>query len=181
VFVDKGDNVILVDTDQPQLRSYLGKQWKVEAVMFGYHPASAMISRGNLQASAFIKHLEVMPPSDSPFPHKEVVKIRDVFEKRNSYSCNKQLVGKIGHIRGYDSRNSFYFVKCTTNEGGWFPMDSLLPLNFKGDHFYYPFEKVKYKKKEKIINKIKQSRFKWGQLLMIDGEWVHASDVEPIN
>ena len=180
MFVEKGDEVILTDTDQPQLRSYIGKKWRVEATMFNYSPASAMLSRGNLQASAFIKHLEVVPPPDSPFQHNEIVKINEVYSKVNTYSCKKELLGKIGHVRGYDSRNCFYFVRCTTGESGWFPIQSLLPLNFKGDHFYYPYEKVIYKGNEKIINQIKQSKFKWGQLLMIDGEWIHASDVKPI-
>jgi hypothetical protein len=181
MYVDKGDEVILTETDQPQLRAYIGKKWRVEATMLNYHPSSAMISRGNLQASAFLKHLEVVPPEDSPFHHDETVKIRDHYDKVNAYSCNKKLIGKIGRVRGYDSRNSFYFVRCTTGEAGWFPVHSLIPLNFKGDRFYYPFEKVLFKGKEKIINQIKQSKFKWGQILMIDGEWIHASDVEPLD
>ncbi len=180
MYVSKGDEVILIQTEQPQLTPYVGKKWKVEATMFSYHPASAMISRGNLQASAFIKHLEVVPPPDSPFQHNELVKIRATFEKIGSYSCNKTLIGKVGNIRGYDSRNCCYFISCNTNEAGWFPLHSLIPLNYKGDRFYYPFEKVKYKGKEKVINQVKQSRFKWGQILNIDGEWIHASDVEPL-
>lgn len=180
MYITKGDEVILTHTDQPQLRPYIGTKWRVEATIFNIIPASAMIIRNNLQASAFIKHLEVAPPSDSPFKHGDQVKITSNFEKISSYSCNKKLLGKVGKIRGYDSRNTFYYVVCNTGESGWFPIHSLLPLNFKGERFYYPYETVKYKGKPKLINKIQQSKFSWGQILLIEGEWIHASDVEPI-
>jgi hypothetical protein len=181
MYIETGDEVILAQTDQPQLRSYIGQQWTVESVMFDYHPASAIISKGNLQASVYIKNLETVPPHTSPFLHNEAVEIRKPYTKVNAYPCKKDLIGKIGHIRGYDSRNTFYFVRCTTGESGWFPIHSLVPLNYKGDRFYYPFEKVIHKGEEKIINQVKQTKFKWGQLLLIEGEWVNSSDVEPIN
>jgi len=180
MFVSKGDNVILIETDQPQLRNYIGTQWKVEAVMLSYHPASAIISSGNLQASIFIRYLEVIPPADSPFEYKDLIKIKEPYEKVNAYTCKKELLGKIGKIRGYDSRNTFYFIHCNTGECGWFPIQSLVPLSYKGERFYYPLEKIRFKDKVCIINKIKQSIFKYGQLLLIDGEWIHSTDVEPI-
>lgn len=181
MFVAKGDTVILTESDQPHLQPYVGKEWKVEAVIMSFLPASAMLSRGNLQASSYLKHLEVVAPPDSPFQHQEAVKVRESAEKLGGYPIDRRFIGNIGNIRGYDSRNGLYFVRfLTAGDAGWFPIQALIPLNFKGDRFYYPFEKVKYKGKEKIINKIQQSKFKWGQILMIDGEWVHASDVEPL-
>jgi hypothetical protein len=178
MYLEKGNDVILIDTDQPQLRSYLGHQWKVESVMLDYHPASAIISRGNLQASTFIRYLEVIPPEDSPFQHEDAVQIIKPYVKINAYSCRKQLIGKIGKVRGYDSRNNFFFIRCDDGEVGWFPIRSLIPLDYKGERFYYPYEYVLYKDQEKIITKVKQTKFKWGQLLLIDGEWVHSSDVK---
>lgn len=178
MYLEKGDKVILVDTDQPQLRSYLGQQWTVESVMMDYHPASAIISRGNLQASTFIRFLEVMPPMDGPFQYGDAIQMIKPYNKINSYSCRKSLIGKIGKIKGYDSRNNFFYVRCDNGESGWFPINSLVPLNYKGERFYYPFESVMYKDQKKIITKVRQTKFKWGQLLLIDGEWVHSSDVK---
>jgi hypothetical protein len=57
----------------------------------------------------------------------------------------------------------------------------LIPLDYRGERFFYPLEAVLYKDQEKIITKVKQTKFKWGQLLLIDGEWIHASDVKPIS
>ena len=180
MFVAKGDTVILLRTEMPHLQAYVGKEWVVEAVMYNLHPSSAMLTRKNLQASAYLKNLEVVPPPDSPFKHNEAVKVIQSVNK--SYPLlSKMHLGKIGHIKSYDSRNCQYFVRFVLGEQDWFPIHCLLPLNFKGDRFYYPYEKVKYKGKEKTINSIKQSKFKWGQILLIDGEWVHASDVEPLN
>lgn len=178
MYLEKGNNVILVETDQPQLRSYLGHQWKVESVMLDYHPASAIISRGNMEASTFVRFLEVIPPEDSPFRHEEAVQISKPFVKINAYSCRKNLIGNVGKIRGYDSRNNFYYVRCENGESGWFPIQSLIPLDYKGERFYYPFEIVIFKNEEKTVTKIKQTKFNWGQLLLIDGEWVHSSDVK---
>ena len=99
MYLEKGNSVILVETDQPQLRSYLGHEWKVESVMMDYHPASAIISRGNMQASTFIRFLEVIPPIDSPFKHDEAVQITKPYTKINAYSCRKGLIGCVGKIR----------------------------------------------------------------------------------
>ena len=181
MYLEKGDKVILIDTDQPQLRAYLGLQWEVESVMMEYHPASAIIFRKNMQASTFIKYLEVIPPKDSPFQYDEPIKITKSYVRSNAYSCNLSLLGKIGKVKGYDSRSNFYFVRCENGEVGWFPIQSLIPLDYKGERFFYPFEKVLFKNSEKTITKIKQTKFKWGQLLLIDGEWIHSSDVEPLD
>ena len=62
--------------------------------------------------------------------------------------------------------------------GYWLPY--LLPLDYKGERFFYPLEEVTYKDKTCIVSKIKKSKFKWGQLLFIDGEWVPSTDVEPL-
>lgn len=180
MYVDKGDRVILTETDQPQLRPYIGKEWAVQAVVLEFHPASAVIKRNNLEASVFIRHLEVMPPSDSCFQHGDSVQICKPYSKSNAYSYHAHLLGKIGTVRGFDSRYSFYLVKCNDGTSGWFPVFSLRPLDYKGEHFYYPYEEVLYKGEKKLITKIKQTKFKWGQLLFIEGEWIHSSDVKAL-
>jgi len=180
MYIEKGDTVVLVDTDQLQLRSYLGQKWTVESVMPTFHPASAIISKNNMQASTFLRHLETVPPEDSPFQYLDTVRIRKPFEKLNAYQCNEFLIGKMAHIRGYDKRNNFYYIKCVSGETGWFPMHSLIPLNYRGEKFFYPYEKINYKNKIKTINKIKKTKFNWGQLLLIDGEWIHSSDVTSV-
>ena len=181
MFVTKGDCVILAETDQTQLTDYVGKDWKVEAVMDQYHPASAIISRDNLRATVYIRNLEVKPPPSSPFKHNEKVRVERAYLKVAGipYRCNPDLVGMIGHIRGYDTRSGYYHIRCQSGRG-WFPINCLLPLEFKGSRFYYPHEKVRYKNQEKIVSNIKSSKFSYGQLLMIDGLWVPSTDVEPI-
>lgn len=180
MFVTKEDIVILAETDQVQLKDYVGKEWKVEAVMDAYHPASAIISKDNLRATVHIRNLEVKPPESSPFKHNEKVRIQKDYSRVPGipYRCNTDLVGLIGFIRGYDTRSGFYHVRCQGGRG-WFPIQSLLPMDFKGERFFYPHESVKYKGMIKIISNVKPSRFSFGQLLLIDGIWIPSTDVEP--
>jgi len=184
MFIKEGDTVILVATEEPNLRHYIGLEWKVRAVIFTYHPASAIIVRDNLQASCYIKQLEVVPPDHCPFGHNELVSIKKEIPKASSwaapYHFHTELLGKVGHVRGYDSRNEYLLIRATSGGAGWFPVQALLPLDYKGERFFYPLETVLYKNKEHVISRIKKSRFKWGQLLLIDGEWVPSTDVEPL-
>ena len=183
MFVKEGDEVILIDTEEPNLRHYIGLKWKVKTVIFAYTPASAIITRNNLQASCFIRQLEVVPPESSPFNYNDLVSIKKDPPKSfwtSNYPCHNELLGKTGHIKGYDSRNEFLLVRCNMGGSGWFPPQYLLPLDYKGERFFYPLEDVKYKDEICTISKIKKSKFKWGQLLFIDGEWVPSTDVEPL-
>jgi hypothetical protein len=180
MFVRQGDTVILARTDQPLLKDYLNTRWEIKAVMLDYHPASAIITKDDIQASTFVRNLEVVPPADAVFEHNESVKIIKCYDKYTHYTCRSELVGKIGRIRSYDSRNEFFNVYCSTGDAGWFPGHCLCPLDYKGERFYYPLESVLYKNKISTITKIKKSKFKWGQVLLINGCWVPSTDVEPI-
>jgi len=185
MFVADGDRVILINTEEPNLKEYIGTEWEVKSVLYAYHPASAIIKRENLEASCYIKYLEVVPPPTCPFRHGELVSIRNVPKKLKKrlgalYPAPAVLIGKTGRIHGYDLRSDCLLVKCLSGEAAWFPPCSLIPLNFKGEKFYYPYEKIKYKNKIKLITQIKKSKFNWGQLLLIDGEWVPSTDVEAI-
>jgi len=184
MFIKEGDEVILVNTDEPNLRHYIGLKWKVKTVIFACSPASAIITRNNLQASCYVRQLEVVPPESSPFNYDDLVSIKKTPSKlywnSSNYSCHNELLGKVGKIKGYDSRNEFLLVRCTTGDSGWFPPQYLLPLDYKGERFFYPLEEVKYRGSNHIISKIKKSKFKWGQLLFIDGEWIPSTDVQPL-
>jgi len=185
MFVKEGDEVILISTEEPHLRHYIGLKWKVKTVMISYHPASAIIIRNNLQASCYLRQLEVVPPESSPFNYDDLVTIKknppEIYWSVSKYHHHNKLLGKTGRINGYDSRNEFLHVKCTTGDSGWFPPQYLLPLEYRGERFFYPLEDVKYKGGTHTISKIKKSKFNWGQLLFIEGEWVPSTDVEPLS
>ena len=176
--INRGDTVILIEANQVKLQSYVGLIWHVEAVMPNSFPESVLISRGDIQASTYVKNLEVVPPSDSPFKHGEIVRIHNPFIKINYMTCDKSLVGKTGKIKNYDSKIDFYCIGCQSGETGWFPPSSLIPINFKGEYFYYPMQQVKYKDKIVVIDQTKKTKFNFGQLLLIDGAWVPSTDVE---
>jgi hypothetical protein len=180
MFAQKDDKVILISTEQPQLKKYVGSEWLVRAVIHEYHPASAIIVKDNLQASVYLKNLEVIPPEESPFEHNEAVKIIKTYQKTSVYTCKPHLVNEAGHIKGFDSRNQYYFIRCLNGEIGWFPATCLAPLDYRGERFFYPGDTVRYKNKNCVINKVKKSKFKWGQLLFINGSWVPSTDVKAI-
>lgn len=181
MFVTEGDRVVLVSIDEPQLRPYIDTEWDVEQLQDAYHPASAIISRENLKATVYIRNLEVVPPECSPFKHGEKVKIQRGFFKSPGvrWRCNRDIVGMIGHVRGYDTRSGFYHIRCQQGRG-WFPLHCLLPVSFSGAHFYYPNDWVKYKGQKKIVANIKSTKFGFGQLLLVDGLWVPSTDVEVV-
>jgi len=181
MFTQKDDKVILISTEQPQLKKYIGSEWLVKTVIHEYHPASAIIGRDNLKASVYLKNLEVIPPEDGAFEYNETVKIDKLYQKTSVYTCKPHLLDKVGKIRGFDSRNQYYFVKCADGEVGWSPATCLTPLDYKGEHFYYPGDVVNYKNKSCTVNKIKKSKFKWGQLLYIKGDWIPSTDVKLID
>lgn len=179
MYAEKGCEVILASTDENLLLPYIGTKWEVVAVMDIYHPATAILKRGNLQISVLLRDLEVVPPSHSPFKHNDKVKIISDFKKELNipHYCNSSLINKVGHIRGFDLRNQYY--KVVTNGGtGWFPLHSLVPMDFKGDKFYYPHDTVVYKGEKQMISQIRPTKFNHGQLLLISGEWVPSSHVE---
>lgn len=185
MYIKEGDEVILINTEEPNLRHYIGLKWKVKTIIYACLPASAIITRNNLQASCFIRQLEVVPPESSPFNYDDLVSIKKTPDKKitwtgSHYPCHDDLLGKIGKIKGYDSRNEFLLVRCTSGGSGWFSPQCLIPLDYKGERFFYPQEEVTYKDKTHTISKIKKSKFKWGQLLFIEGEWVPSTDVEPL-
>lgn len=178
--VNFGDIVILTETDDPFMQAHVGKRWKVGLIMYGSHPPRAVITLGDLQTTSYLKNLEVIPPSESPFEHHDLIKIKKGYTKINHKTCDKSLIGKIGKIKGYDSITSFYYIRCNTGEFGWFPADCLVPLNFKGEHFFYPLQNVKYEDKIVIISEVKKTRFSFGQLLLIEGNWIPSTDVKPL-
>lgn len=181
MFVTEGDKVKLISTNQADLKKYLGTEWEVQAVMRDTHPASAIISQNDLQASTFIRNLEVIPPIDSPFEHDEEVKVFRHYNKVSLYTCKDYLIGSIGKIKSFDSRNNYFFVKCDTGDAGWFPAYCLKPIHYQGENFFYPNDFVKYKNEKCLVSKVKRTKFKWGQLLFINGVWVPSTDVQPIN
>jgi len=180
MIVEKGDTVVLIETDQLRLEPYIGSKWTVQAIVDNGFPVSAIITRDDLQATVAIKNLEVVPPPGSAFDHGEAVKIDKPYSKTNHRTCNKALVGKVGRVKNYDSKINYYFIKCLDGESGWFPTSSLIPIDFKGDKFYYPLQQVKYKDKEVFVHQVKRTKFNFGQLLLINGQWVPSTEVEPL-
>lgn len=188
MYVQAGDKVILTSTEEPTLRPYVDKEWLVKTVMYAIHPASAIIQRDNLQASVYIRSLDVCPPDTSPFNYGDTVLIRSEEDAKPllkkyrwyPYQLNTELFSQTGKICGYDSRNQFLRVRCLNGHQGWFPPVCLLPLDYKGERFFYPLEQVKYKGKTLTITEIRKSKFNYGQLLKIDGEWIASTDVESL-
>jgi len=179
MIVVEGATVNLIGTEQRHLKPYVNTRWTVKSLIFGSHPASAIIVRDNLEASVYIRYLEVIPPKDSPFDYEDHVKIKKSFYHTDVYPCKAYLVGKIGRIRSYDHRNRFYWIKCETGGQGWFPAECLIPLGFKGERFFYPMEIVIYKNEKCIVTEVQRTKFKWGQLLLLNGTWVPSTDVKP--
>lgn len=184
MYVCEGDRVILIDADSPELKRFIGQTGVVQSAWYNYHPAYAQVLfQPNFQCDVYVSYLEVIPPDTSPFKHEEKVRVIDVYEERGRgriHKCNERMLGKVGQIRGYDKRSEKFFVKAVDNERGWFPARCLLPINYKGERFYYPAQVVTYKGKDKIIDQVRRTKNNYGQLLLIDGDWIPASDVLPI-
>lgn len=180
MFVQKGDQVILIAANQESLKKYIGSEWDVISIDRDVHPASALISNGILQANVYIKNLDVLPPKNGPFDYNEQVKVIKKYTKSNLYICNLNIINAVGSVRSFDSRNGYYYIMCPNGEAGWFPINCLVPVDYKGEHFFYPHDSVKYKNKICLVSKIRKSKFKWGQVLYIDGLWVPSTDVEKI-
>lgn len=177
--VEKGDIVILIDTDEIRHEQFIGTKWVVQVVLSNY-PIAAMITRDDFQITTSVKNLAVVPPPGSTFEHGEMVKVEKSYIKINHRNCNKTLVGKFGQIKNYDSKIDYYFIKSSDGESGWFPASSLIPLNFKGKSFFYPMQQVKFHGNITAISQVKRTKFNFGQLLLIDGQWVPSTEVEPI-
>jgi len=183
MFITAGDKVVLTDADQPELQQFIGVTGHVQAVHYTYHPATArVLFPPNFRCDVYVRYLEVIPPDDSPFSYREKVKIaKDHINKGKQFKDNKLMVGKIAEIRGYDKRTDTYLLKCPEDNKGWFPANCLIPITYKGEKFYYPFEQILYKGELRVISQIKRTPNNYGQLLFIEGVWVPSSDVTPIN
>jgi hypothetical protein len=178
MYIEEGSVVVIVDVDQPSLSKYIGTSWVVKNVMNVYSPAAALIHHtyyGDIVLP--LRCLEVTPPKDSPLAHDEMVRIIKPYAKEIYHNCRPELVGKTGKVRGYDTRNNYFFVKATNGDSGWFPIHCLVPLNFKGEKFYYPEQDVIVNGNKVKISKIRSTRFGNGQLLFINGSWVPSTDV----
>lgn len=182
MYIDIGSTVVITDVDQPQLAKYIGSTWQVKNILHTYYPASALLYHpihGEINLS--IRCIEVIPPEGSPLSHDEFVKIAKPYAKEAFHTCRTELVGKTGRVRGYDTRNGYYFVKTTVGDSGWFPLKCLVPLAFRGERFYYPEQEVLYENKKVKILQIRKTHFGNGQLLYIDGSWIPSTDVKPVS
>ena len=178
MYIEEGSVVIVVDVDQPALARYIGSTWTVKNVMTVYHPATALIYHPQYGEIVLpLRCLEVIPPEDSPLVHDEFVRIMKGYSRETHHSCRTELIGKTGKIRGFDTRNNYYFVKLTNGDSGWFPIHCLIPLAFKGEKFYYPEQDVLLEGNRVRISKIRKTRFGNGQLLYINGSWIPSTEV----
>jgi len=185
MLVQPGDRVIiskpkdeLSTVDQSNFM-LCGKRGEVKSVLSWYHPASAVITMddSNLEVMIYLKNLEVIPPDDVAFAHGDEVIIQKTYAYSGFHMCNTKLIGKTGKVKGYDRRDSSFFIKTDSGDQGWFPDTSLLPLNFKGKAYYYPGQVVVYEGASAFIVKTRRTKNGLGQLLFIDGRWVPASDL----
>lgn len=178
MYIEAGSIVIIVDVDQLGLAKYIGSTWTVKNVVTVYHPATALIYHphyGEIVLS--LRCLEVIPPEDSPLSHDEFVRITRSYTKEVCHISRPELIGKTGKVRGYDTRNNYYFIKLTNGDSGWFPVQCLIPLSFKGEKFYYPEQEVLLEGNRVRISKIRKTRFGNGQLLYINGSWIPSTEV----
>lgn len=185
MLVHPGDRVIITKqnnewyTEDQSNFMLCGRQGEVKTVMNWYHPASAVITmdENNLEVTIYLKNLEVIPPEDSAFKHGDEVLIKKTYAYSGYHMCNTTLIGKIGKVRGYDRRDSSFFVRTNNGDQGWFPDTSLLPINFKGKVYYYSGQTVTLEDKPAYIVKTRRSKNGLGQLLYIDGRWIPSSSV----
>ena len=183
MYVNVGDRVILIEADSPELKRFIGSKGVVISAQYTYHPALAhVLFKPNFRCDVYVSYLEVIPPEESPFTYEEKVRVISEFNdkgKTRLHKCNRELVGRVGQIRGYDKRSENYLIKCPDNDKGWFPANCLVPISYKGSRFYYPAEAVKFKGLSRVIDQVKRTKNNYGQLLLIDGDWIPASDVMP--
>lgn len=179
MYIDIGSTVVIVDVDQPLLTKYLGTVWTVKNIVSVYFPPTALLCHAQYgEISIPLKCLEVTPPLDSPLSHDELIKIVKPYSETLLHRCRSELIGKTGRIRGFDTRNNYYFVKAANGDTGWFPIQCLMPLEFKGDKFYYPEQEVVLDGQKVKITKIRKTRFGNGQLLYINGRWIPSTEVK---
>jgi len=182
MYIDEGSVVIVVDVDQQLLAKYIGSTWTVKNVMTVHPLATALIHHPQYGDIVLpIRCLEVVPPADSPLAHDEFVRITKSYSREAYHSCRSELVGKTGKVRGFDTRNSHYFIRITNGDSGWFPIHCLVPLSFKGEKFYYPEQDVLLDKVKVRISKIRRTRFGNGQLLFINGNWIASTEVRSLS
>lgn len=178
MYIEEGSVVIVVDVDQPALSKYIGSTWTVKNVMTVYFPATALIYHSNYGEIVLpLRCLEVTPPEDSPLVHDEFVRIIKSHTRGVVHGSRPELVGKTGKVRGYDTRNCDYFIKTTNGDSGWFPIQCLVPLAFRGEKFYYPEQEVILEGSRVRISKIRKTKFGNGQLLYINGSWIPSTEV----
>jgi len=174
------DRVILLQTDYPQLQSLAGQRGTVKSVQLSLCPQSAVVTfdLNNIEAAIYTKNLVSIPPSNSPIQYGETVKVVRLISS-NKYHLNKHFLNKIADIVAYDSQDNCYCLKDNEGVFAWFPIKALIPLLYKGEHFFYPGDFIIYKNTKQTIDKIRGTQFNRGQLLLVDGNWVPSSDVKP--
>lgn len=178
MYINEGSQVIITDVDQPGLARYVGTTWTVKNVISAYHPATALLYHQEYgEITLPVRNLETIPPEGSALFHNEYVQILKPYARDGHHVCRTELVGKTGKVRGFDTRNGYFFIKTTSGESGWFPIQSLLPLSFKGEKFYYPDQEVLHEGVKVKISKIKRTKFGKGLLLFINGDWIPSSEV----
>lgn len=178
-YVRAGDRVIInkVDNQTHSISKYLGTIAKVISVNTDSYPIYAIVELYDQNhASIYIINLETIPPENSIIQHGDSARIVKSYERTNYHYPNTDIIGKSGKIVGYDTRDSTYLID--TNIGvGWFPLTSLIPIEFKGDKFYHPGDIVVKNGEKVIIQEIAKTKFGNGQLLKIRGEWVPSSEI----
>ena len=122
-----------------------------------------------------------IPPKHALFDYGDSVKIGKTYPRRLMppyHYCVPQLVGCVGRIIGYDSRDGFYLVESIGQGSGWFPTMSLIPTNYQGETFYYPGEEVRFNAQKTKISAVRRTKSDRGQILLINGEWIPSSQVK---
>jgi len=180
MIVVQGSSVILSSPDSPELYSYIGRKFVVQEIYHFRHPITVRIGDNHLSIVVPIKALEVLPPETSILKHNQQIKIIKSYKRDLINDYRKDLIGKRGTIRSFDQKNGYFLVKTFDGESGWFPLECLYPLDYKGDIFYYPLQTVSHNGQTFRIDAIKNTKFGNGQLLQLAGEWIPSSDVLPV-
>lgn len=177
-----GDVAILGEIEHPELQPYIGKFCTIEEINITKTPTTIkVVISDDLHAVVYLKHLELPPPKDKPFQYDDLIKITKLYNRTPYHICRrtyeKPMLGEVGKIKSYDYRDESYLVKLDSGEKGWFPAPCLIPLEYEGKDFFYPLEKVIYQEKTCIISEVKNTEFKKGQLLRINGKWIPSTEV----